>query len=185
MPNRPIGREVAQLYRIGKIADAQRIAAGGIMSDLYDVDVLLWSRHQADLLRRRAAGEPINEAELDWPNIAEEIDSLGKTVARELSNRILTILIHLMKLAASPAIEPRIGWLETIREQRERIEGLLKDAPSLRPTVPAITGEKLPAARKRVRAALADYGEQPRADIDGLVFTGDQVLEDWFPRQPG
>ena len=47
------------------------------MSDLYETDVVLWSEHQAELLRRRAAGEPVNEAELDWPNIAEEIEAVG------------------------------------------------------------------------------------------------------------
>ena len=46
------------------------------MSD-HNTDILLWSEHQDALLRRRAAGEPINEAELDWPNIAEEIESVG------------------------------------------------------------------------------------------------------------
>jgi hypothetical protein len=38
------------------------------MSD-YDTDILLWSEHQAELLRRRATGELVNEAEMDWPNI--------------------------------------------------------------------------------------------------------------------
>lgn len=31
------------------------------MSDLYDDDILAWSEHQSELLRRRAAGEPVNE----------------------------------------------------------------------------------------------------------------------------
>ena len=35
------------------------------MSDLYDTDVMLWSERQAALLRRRAAGEPVNEMP-DW-----------------------------------------------------------------------------------------------------------------------
>jgi len=47
------------------------------MNTLYDADILEWSEHQATLLRRRAAGELVNEAELDWPNIAEEIESVG------------------------------------------------------------------------------------------------------------
>jgi hypothetical protein len=150
------------------------------MSD-YDTDILEWSEQQAALLRRRAAGELVNEAELDWPNIAEEIESLGKAASRELANRISTILIHLMKLAASPAIGPHIGWFETIREQRDELERLLKDAPSLRRTVPAVIDEETGRARKRVRAALADYDEQPRADIDSLTFAEDQVLGEWFP----
>src|SRR5271165_1979740 len=106
----------------------------GQMTD-YDTDILIWSERQAELLRRRAAGELVNEADLDWPNIAEEIESLGKTVARELATRVSTILIHLIKLEASPAAEPRIGWRKTIREQRDEIDLLLEDAPSLRPTI--------------------------------------------------
>jgi hypothetical protein len=47
------------------------------MSDLYDEDIVLWSEGQGELLRRRAAGELVNDAELDWPNIAEEIESVG------------------------------------------------------------------------------------------------------------
>jgi hypothetical protein len=31
------------------------------MSDLYGDDILLWSERQAELLRRVAAGEPVNE----------------------------------------------------------------------------------------------------------------------------
>ena len=46
------------------------------MSDLYDTDILLWSKRQADLLRRHAAGERLNSADLDWTNIAGEIDSM-------------------------------------------------------------------------------------------------------------
>ena len=79
------------------------------MSDLYGRDILAWSEHQAALLRRRAAGQLVNEAELDWPNIAEEIESLGKNQSRELSSRIATILVHLMKLQASPASAPHAG----------------------------------------------------------------------------
>ena len=37
------------------------------MSDLYDTDVFDWSQQQADLLRRHAAGEKLNE-QPDWAN---------------------------------------------------------------------------------------------------------------------
>ena len=46
------------------------------MSD-YHTDILLWSERQSELLRRRATGELVNDADLDWPNIAEEIESVG------------------------------------------------------------------------------------------------------------
>ena len=51
------------------------------MSDLYDDDVLLWSERQGALLRRIAAGEPVNERP-DWLNIIEEVESVGDIAFR-------------------------------------------------------------------------------------------------------
>ena len=56
------------------------------MSD-YDTAVALWSKQQADLLRRRAAGQMVNDADLDWPNIAEEIEALGRSEHSSLEGR--------------------------------------------------------------------------------------------------
>lgn len=48
------------------------------MSD-YDLDFYAWTQRQGALLRRLAAGERVNDADLDWPNIAEEIETLGRS----------------------------------------------------------------------------------------------------------
>ena len=45
----------------------------------YDADIVVWSEQQAALLRRRAAGEIVNETEMDWSNIAEEIEAVGRS----------------------------------------------------------------------------------------------------------
>ena len=151
------------------------------MSDLYDEDVVLWSERQAHLLRRRAAGELINDAELDWPNIAEEIEALGVSDRRELRRRVLNILIHLMKLQVSPAIDPRAGWRETIREQRDGLSALLKDSPSLDQRIPKALEDEIGRARQRVGDALADHGEQPGVDLELLTYSAEQVLGPWLP----
>jgi hypothetical protein len=147
----------------------------------YDADILVWSERQAELLRRRAAGELINEADLDWPNIAEEIEALGKSDRRELRNRIATLLDHLIRLQASPATDPRAGWRKTVREQRRGIQTLLADSPSLRSTVPDVIEAELNGAREEAMASLADNNELSRIDIAGLTFTEDQVLGAWLP----
>jgi hypothetical protein len=150
------------------------------MSDLYDSDVVEWSERQADLLRRVAAGEAVNEKP-DWLNIAEEIDALGKNQGRELVSRIAVILVHLIKIQASPAVEPRAGWRETVRQQRDEIERLLADAPSLRVRIPGIVAGETVRARSRAAASLADNGEAPLIIIDEATFSADQVLGDWLP----
>jgi hypothetical protein len=142
------------------------------MSD-YDTDLLFWSERQADLLRRVAAGELVND-QVDWKNVAEEIESLGRSDRRELTNRVRVILTHLIKLQVSPATEPRPKWHETIIEQQAEIRTLLEDSPSLRPTVATIIGKELPAARAAAMASLAAYNDQARADPDTLDFTADR-----------
>jgi Domain of unknown function DUF29 len=72
---------------------------------------------------------------IDWQNVAEEIEALGKSQARELASRIAVILEHLIKMQGLPAAEPRFGWRESIQRQRNEIERLLVDSPSLRRTI--------------------------------------------------
>jgi Domain of unknown function DUF29 len=149
------------------------------MSDLYDTDIVVWSERQAALLRRMAAGERVND-QVDWENVAGEIEALGISDRREVRNRVRTILAHLLKLEVSLA-EPRPGWRETVREQRRQLRTLLDESPSLRPTLPAVLGSELPEARQQAIASLADHNEQPRVDPAGLTYTDEQVLGPWLP----
>ncbi len=66
------------------------------MSDLYDDDILLWSERQSDLLRRIAAGEPVNERP-DWVNIIEEVESVGRSDLRAVESLLLQALVHMLK----------------------------------------------------------------------------------------
>ena len=95
------------------------------LSDLdsadYASDFVAWTKEQALALRRRATNA------LDWDNIAEEIESLGKSDQRDLRSRIQTILDHLMRLQASPAQDPRHGWERTLIVQRAGIRQLLDE----------------------------------------------------------
>ncbi len=44
--------------------------------DLYERDILEWSDRQSDLLGRLARGERVDDA-IDWPNVIEEVLSVG------------------------------------------------------------------------------------------------------------
>jgi len=150
------------------------------MSD-YGTDVLAWSEEQAALLRRRAAGELVNDAALDWPNIAEEIESVGNSERYRIRSYIGTVIEHLIKLQASPAIDPRNGWKSTVRNARRGIERSLKTSPSLRREVAEMIADETSAAKQDVAAVLKDYDEQPVVAIEGLTFAEEHVLGNWFP----
>ena len=141
----------------------------------YDSDFVTWTKEQALALRRRATNA------IDWYNIAEEIESLGKSDQRDLRSRIQTILDHLMRLQASPAQDPRHSWERTLIVQRAGIQQLLDDSPSLKPTVPAVIAAELPTARRLATLALKEYGEAPRVALDQLHYTEAQVLGPWLP----
>jgi hypothetical protein len=79
------------------------------MSDLYDTDILLWSEQQADLLRRHAAGEPLNEAP-DWPNIAEEIEDVGRSERNSVESHLVLALLHDLKAEAWPLSRDVPHW---------------------------------------------------------------------------
>jgi hypothetical protein len=149
------------------------------MSD-YDTDILEWSERQSALLRRLAAGENIND-QIDWPNVIDEVETVGRSERAALRSHIAVVLEHLMKLQASPSADPRNGWTITVIRARRDIERSLEDSPSLRPAVAGMVADEMASARKIVASTLAAYGEKPRAEIDGLTYTGDQVLGDWFP----
>jgi Domain of unknown function DUF29 len=153
------------------------------MSD-YGTDVLAWSAEQAALLRRRAAGELVNDSALDWPNIAEEIESVGQSERYRIQSHIGTVVEHLIKLQASPAIDPRNGWKTTVRNGRRGIERSLKTSPSLRREVAEMIAEETSAAKQDVSATLKDYDEQPVVAIETMTFTEEQVLGNWFPDEP-
>jgi len=97
------------------------------MSD-YEIDILDWSEHQAALLRRAAAGERIND--LDWPNIIEEIESVGLSELRSVESLLVQALAHMLKAEAWPLSREGPGWLGEAR--RFRGDAASRFAPSMR-----------------------------------------------------
>ena len=149
------------------------------MGSLYDQDLVLWTEEQARELR--VAANAGWNAPVDWENMAEEIESLGKSERRSLASHITNVIEHLLKLQASPAVEPARGWRETIRRARGEIEAILADSPSLRREVADVIASQTSRARALVRANFQDYGEQPLIDLDAIGYTEAQVLGDWLP----
>ena len=95
------------------------------MADLYNTDVAVWAERQASALRRRAANE------IDWDNVAEEIEGVAASQKREIRSRLRAICENLLKWEYSPRRSVR-SWRATLDEQRRQLQELFEDSPSLR-----------------------------------------------------
>jgi hypothetical protein len=148
----------------------------------YEEDLFLWSQQQAAALReaaRRGANLPI-----DWENVAEEIESLGRSDRRDAVSRICTIVEHLLKLEFGARAEPRRGWIVTVTRERAVLERILADSPSLRARAAELLAEVAPKAAEIAARSLEAYGEPDAAAAVrrvGARYGVDEVLGDWFP----
>ncbi|WP_240540028.1 DUF29 domain-containing protein [Salinarimonas soli] len=124
---------------------------------LYETDFFRWTQEQAERLRR-AGAERVN-APLDWENLAEEIESLGRRDRREATSLLSLILIHLVKLAHSPRSEPRRGWIKELRAFRKRLDRVLRDSPSLAARVPDFVSEERGRVTELTEGLFLEQGE--------------------------
>lgn len=91
----------------------------------YHHDLAAWAAHQAALLK---AGRM---QELDVENLIEEMEAMSRREHRELFNRMIVLIAHLLKWQYQPS-HRSISWIHTIDEQRLQITGLVEDSPSLK-----------------------------------------------------
>jgi hypothetical protein len=76
--------------------------------DLYDRDILAWSERQAQLLRRVAGGERLND--VDWTHVVEEIEDVGLSELNAVQSYLRQILVHLLKLHGWPTLGACRHW---------------------------------------------------------------------------
>ena len=139
---------------------------------VYDADYAAWSEAQANALRRRAANE------VDWDNIADEVESLGRSDRREIRSRLAILLVHLLKWRFQPQARSP-SWRSSIRESRDKIADLIEESPSLADCPAAY----LEVAYARARTAAAD--ETGVADLpDASPWSASQVCDPEFWPEP-
>jgi Domain of unknown function DUF29 len=95
------------------------------MKHLYEQDFYAWTQATAKALKAK------NFDAVDWDNLIEEVESLGRRERQELRNRLGVLIGHLLKWQYQPQYRGN-SWLATIREQRQQVRLLIDENPSLK-----------------------------------------------------
>ncbi len=150
-------------------------AAETVAASLYETDFHAWLQDQAAKLRDRLHDD------LDWENLAEEIESVGRSERKEIRSRLDVLICHLLKWQFQPGRRSE-SWRITIGEQRIWIAETIEDSPSLR-RYPAQTFAKAYGAGRR--RAINETGILPSVFPAEPPFAVAQVLDPKFlPGEP-
>ncbi|WP_052646659.1 DUF29 domain-containing protein [Spirulina subsalsa] len=142
------------------------------LAHLYDQDFNLWLEQTVSLLEK---GELHH---LDVKNLLEELRDMGRNTKREVLSRLKALLLHLLKWKYQPQ-KRTASWASTIDEQRDQLQLILRDSPSLRPYLEAFFVE---CYQKAIRGVVHETGLSKQTFPLVCPFTVADVLSlDYWP----
>jgi hypothetical protein len=144
----------------------------------YEDDFYAWTQYQAEVLRTLHT----HDNRFDREHLVEEIEDLGNSRRDAVRSQVRRILLHFLKLAHSPARDPRSDWMSSIIDARAEIENKL--SPSLRRDAEDRLARLYVLARKQAALDLLKYHADEAAQSlpTECSYTLDQILaEDWYP----
>ena len=113
--------------------------------NLYEADYCQWLENTLEQLRQgKYEG-------VDWDNLLEEIEAMGRSEKRGLKSNLIVVVLHLLKWQYQP--EKCSGsWESSLIEHRRRIKEALKESPSLKPYFSQILEESYTESVKQAKA---------------------------------
>ena len=118
---------------------------------LYESDFLLWTQDTIAKLKARDFDH------VDFENLIEEVEALGRSEKKELASRLETLLAHLLKRIYIDIPQEFNGWERTIREQRRRLTQALRKTPSLKSVWDELLDDAWELALDTVRDDYSQY----------------------------
>ena len=136
----------------------------------HEEDVYGWAIYTAQLLRDKKMSE------LDFENIIEEMEALGRSEKHELISRLSVLLSHLLKWQYQPTMRGH-SWVYSIKEQRKQSKIHLKDNPSLKSKLDDILIDAYDVA---ISKAAKETTLDEKAFPQECPYTFDQIMNDEF-----
>jgi hypothetical protein len=124
-------------------------------SALYDDDIVLWSEEQAEIIRRLGRTRHDLPNELDIENVAEEIESVGRSEMASVESFLRLVMLHLIKIASAPHSTAVSHWEDEARNFRA--DAYIRFAPSMTQRIDLERTWRL--ARDQAASNLARHGD--------------------------
>jgi len=137
---------------------------------LYEKDFYRWLERTVALVREGRLDE------IDRDILLDELESMGKRDKRELANRLIILMAHLLKWQFQPEARSS-GWIGSIAEQRLQIAGQLEDSPSLKGILAEVITKAYPSA---VTLAAKETDLAPELFPSACPFSLSELLDDEF-----
>ena len=119
---------------------------------LYDEDFWTWTQEQAGALRRRDVDA------IDWENVIEEIETLGRSEERAWTSRCTNVVSHLLKIEHSRVEQHLNHWRKEVEAWRNQMYDSLEEGPGLKGKLSALLAKAWRGGRKAAVAELVNHG---------------------------
>ena len=119
---------------------------------LYDEDFWAWTQEQAGALRRRDLDA------IDWENVIEEIEALGRSEERAWTSRCTNVLSHLLKIEHSGEGQHLNHWRKEVEAWRNQMYDSLEESPGMKGKLSALLAKAWRGGRKDAVAELVRHG---------------------------
>lgn len=121
---------------------------------LYDDDIVTWAEQQAAALRALGERADLSNA-IDWENVAEEIESVGRSQIRAVESLLSQTLAHCLKRLSAPDVPSAVHWRQEIGTFQIAATGRYERAMRQRIDMDRVWS----AAIEHAKNGLAIYGD--------------------------
>ena len=164
------------------------------LNELYRNDSYTWALQQAVALRRRDFDA------VDWDNVIEEIEDVGRSRERAWESQCQTIVLHMLQLQHWQPQDPMIGmgWILAVANARLELEKTVNENPSLKPVRDQMLRDAWRYGRRLAvnQLAIHELGSQGASGYnnpqrrwmqripESCTYTLAQIEdEDWWPEE--
>lgn len=143
-------------------------------SPVYDEDILLWSEQQAEIVRRLGRTRRDLPNEFDVENVAEEIESVGRSELAAVESFLRLLMLHLIKIASARGSPVVLHWRDEARNFRA--EAIARFAPSMAQKIDVEKAWRVASAQ--ARASFTDRGNPVPTLSESCPWTVEELVRD-------